>query len=364
MKHVALGATVLVCGALWAQWALGDATGRKGQWVDWRTHPDYQQQQKALEAPPGGGDVQLSVVTGVEQAVEVFRGELHALSRAADNTLGPLFWPSRSVGDPNHGYQSNPVWLTERSGIYLRTRAAWGTRETVQAVRKAADEMMALYPEGPDLVVTEISKYRGRRIKPHRSHQTGRDVDILLYFEPAGEGLRGPMDPEKTWALINALIRNGPIEVGILDYRQQGRIYRYARDELQIPESELEGIFAYPKGRRHKDALFVHAPGHRTHLHIRYLSPRAMENADRYEAAKGYQLFQYVTEGGETQRSLARSFGTTVKLIAEANGFEPDPKADLPKWRLLWIRVPYEASSAPCQEFEREMWKVNEVYSK
>lgn len=335
--------------------AFGEAAGRRGVFADWKLNPDYWSEENAPLIVPAEAE-------GDFDAFAVLGGYGRQLRRAWTLAVSPMIFPSRSYGDPNHGWQENAVWLRDRPGLHVRTRAAWGTRETVEAVNRAADEMMVLYPTAPEMVITELSHAHGGRIKPHKSHQSGRDVDVLLYFKQTEDGKRGPMDLEQTWAEVNAFIRTGAIEVGILDYRQQGRLYRYAHEELGVPKETLRHIFTYPRGKRARDALFVHAPGHRTHLHIRYASTMALENVTRLEATKGYEQFQYVTEAGDTLASLARRFETSVEWLQAANPRLGAEASDaLPKWRLIWIRAPHEAASTPCFEAERLGWMVSDA---
>lgn len=62
-----------------------------------------------------------------------------------------------------------------------RSREAWGTPETVDGLRSVAQGIATLYPGRGDLIVTDISRMAGGHLNPHRTHQNGRDVDVLLY---------------------------------------------------------------------------------------------------------------------------------------------------------------------------------------
>src|SRR6478736_7768546 len=75
-------------------------------------------------------------------------------------------------------------------------------------------------------------------------------------------------------------------------------------------------------------AIIRHAPGHATHLHLRFWNPRAQETARRcYASLARHQLvrapMQFTThkvKKNETLAMIAKKYGSTVRAIREANG--------------------------------------------
>jgi LysM repeat protein len=74
--------------------------------------------------------------------------------------------------------------------------------------------------------------------------------------------------------------------------------------------------------------LIRHAPGHATHLHVRFYSPRAQESGRRLYsslARKGLlrpavSFVRHRVRRGQTLIRLARRYRTTPKAIRRANG--------------------------------------------
>lgn len=141
-------------------------------------------------------------------------------------------------GHTNAGKLLNGVKIPPRGDGYLvpRTWAQrgnnFGTEELVSLVVRAARRVAREHP-GSMLYVADLSPPRGGPSAWHRSHQTGRDVDLLFYaldadgrpappppqmvrFGDDGVSLAGPrlvFDTERNWALLRALLEDPAVEV-------------------------------------------------------------------------------------------------------------------------------------------------------
>lgn len=148
----------------------------------------------------------------------------------APNPLAPTL--RGSIGMPHQGVQTGAVELPVRGTGYVRFRPKspnyWGNPRLVSAVERAAAAVHHALPEGPPLVVGDLSARHGGKIPGHNSHRTGRDVDLLWYVTtPAGAPIRNPgfirvesdglakvldtgdyvrLDLERQWLLIRELI--------------------------------------------------------------------------------------------------------------------------------------------------------------
>lgn len=138
---------------------------------------------------------------------------------------------SISVGKPSHGYLIEGVRLPDRGEGFV-TREVWrargnrfGTDELIDLVTAVARRMQT-HVRDVKLVVADLSgKAGGERALFHRSHQSGRDADLLYYmrdasgqpFEPdamhvfdatakATDGTGITVDIPRTWALVRELI--------------------------------------------------------------------------------------------------------------------------------------------------------------
>lgn len=240
--------------------------------------------------------------------------------------LGPI-----SVGRPSGGRLLNAVQLPDDPKLYERVDPAheWATQETIDYLRHAIERVHEQFPDTPPLHVGHISAQHGGPLSPHRSHQSGRDVDISYFYSKGARwyrrGTRDNLDLARNWAFVKALVTETDVDLIIIDHSIQRLLREHA---LSIGEDAdwVEGIFS--GRRRGRRGLVVHAKGHATHIHIRFFSPVAQETARRiYPALIEHDIIEPPTyfvshrvRKGDTLGKLARRYGTTVKAIMRANG--------------------------------------------
>ena len=193
---------------------------------------------------------------------------------------------SAAVGRPQHGQLVNGEQLPAGRG-YVRRRPerAYATNETISLLIDAIATVRAKHPKLHDLAIGDISTKNGGFLSGHRSHQTGRDVDLGFYFQnqpPAGpkvflDAMRVPLDLEGTWALVNALAGPSPdksrCEYMFIGYPLQKKLYDWAKEQ-GVSERKLAWLFQYPRGSRAMQGLVRHEPGHTNHIHVRFKCPR------------------------------------------------------------------------------------------
>ena len=191
----------------------------------------------------------------------------------------------QSVGRPSRGRLVRGVQLPQ-DGAYYRRRPSksYGTQHTIDHTRAAIRAVKHKHPSVHKLAIGDISRQKGGPIKGHRSHQSGRDIDIGLYFKRTPKGYpkefvhanTGRLDVDATWTLIEALSRSygrpGGPEYIFLDYKVQARLYKHAQSK-GVKKSKLDRIFQYPKGRHERDGLVRHEPNHADHIHVRFSCP-------------------------------------------------------------------------------------------
>ena len=187
-----------------------------------------------------------------------------------------------SSGKANRGRLYNGRLMPEGRGYYLRDMRphSWGTDTTIQSLMTALDAYAQAYPDGPAINIGDISRRRGGRFGPHKSHQSGRDVDIgFVHFLPKDEPLpqrftrasAENLDVERTWCFLEALIRTGNVQMIFVDVSVQKLLRAYIRDKL-TPE-QLDAVFSWPHSKSSATALLRHWPGHKNHFHIRFKCP-------------------------------------------------------------------------------------------
>lgn len=257
---------------------------------------------------------------------------------------------SISYGPPNRGRLINGVQMQVGPHHQLTApTCAWGTEETVKGLTKAIDKVYEKYPSEEKLIVGHISSKFGGKLKPHKSHQSGRDVDVSYFYKETKSWYavanEKNLDRERTWAFVKALLTEARIEMIFIDSSLQKALKDYAVSKGEDQEW-LDEIFQY--GGKSRWPIIRHIRGHATHIHVRFLSPEAQANAaiaapylprrakatsDDTELAstkgakpgsktKGEDGTTYVmhkARNGDTLDSLARKYGTTVAAIREAN---------------------------------------------
>ena len=194
---------------------------------------------------------------------------------------------SRSVGAPNRGRLENGVLLRGTDAVMLqRGSNQWGTNELVGLIERASARLQAQEP-GPRLLVGDLSSRRGGRLRPHSSHQNGRDADLGLFLtDQDGEAIEPPrfleldqyacasergvaycFDPRRTFLFITALLEDSITRVQWIliaaDLRQ--RILAAGR-RLDVSPELLARVETATEPRDGSES-------HRSHLHVRILCP-------------------------------------------------------------------------------------------
>jgi murein endopeptidase len=228
-----------------------------------------------------------------------------------------------SVGFADQGRLINAVHMPKSDAwICQRPDLAWGTQETVEALATAFRTVHDRFPDSAPARLSHIGLQDGGYLRPHRSHQSGRDADIALFYKgdaaPGGRARREKfIDPARNWALLRALITRTDVQVILVDRAIQKVLRDYA---IAAGEDRqwVERIF-----RPDKRALVQHARKHRDHFHVRFYSPRSQELGRRIQPLLAQRpdqnLALHRVKRGQTLGHIARQYTTTVSAIQKAN---------------------------------------------
>ncbi len=242
-------------------------------------------------------------------------------------SASPAQLGSISVGFTDAGRLVNPVRFPEGPGwVVVDPPRAWATQETSDALFAALSAVTALEPaacSASPIRVNHLSRQEGGWLRPHRSHQSGRDVDLSFYYGVGGSAhgaaaRRDNFDLRRNWALIRALATLTDTEFVLVDRRVSNRIYDYALAQGEDP-AWLKSLF------RTGAAAFVrHAPRHRDHFHVRFYNARAQELGRRIHPLlpKGKpeeRIAVHRIRSGDNLGAIALRYGTTIKSIQRAN---------------------------------------------
>ena len=198
---------------------------------------------------------------------------------------------AESRGSPHRGRLRHGVRMPLNPELYLvrRPEYAYGSSNTVQYLQLAIAKFRKRSAYRGPIVISDISRQRGGRNRPHRSHQSGRDVDVWLPLQSDQWGItcRGgvpsgatqvdfehfaakrmrEIDWQASWELMKALLRTGQVEKIFLSRSRQRQLYRAAQAD-GFDSHALEELIQYPG--RSREAIIRHVPGHDKHAHVRF----------------------------------------------------------------------------------------------
>lgn len=178
-------------------------------------------------------------------------------------------------GTPNRGrlVDGEPLPTADKY-VIMHQHRAFGTYYITSHLKELFDTYALAFPEAQPVVIGDLSHRTGRRIKPHLSHQSGRDVDITYprHDEPKSFTKfhyirRSNLDATRTLWLVKQMAQSGYVEKIFMDYWVQRKLYHEAQ-ERGAPQEWLDAVFQYPKWGG--QAFIERAKGHDDHMHIRY----------------------------------------------------------------------------------------------
>lgn len=266
---------------------------------------------------------------GAPALAEELAGDTLGSEPELDAPAEPSALPvSLSIGSPDAGLLVNPVAMPEGAFWTIRNPAeTYGTTETIGYLQRAIETVQLQFPDSPRLVIGDISRADGGRLNRHKSHQSGRDVDLGLYYR-GGEARdfrsadARSLDVERTWALIKALVTETDVERIFLDRSLQRLLEAHARELGE--DRWFAGLAG--RARAGRDAILQHERRHKDHLHVRFYNPLAQECARRNHrelVAQGLlppPTVRHRVRSGESLSTVARRYGVSVTSIRKANG--------------------------------------------
>ena len=245
---------------------------------------------------------------------------------------------SLSIGEPSHGRLVNGVKLEDPAYFIVRSAEEnFGTREAVEGIARAVAQVFEQLPGGHRLVVGDLSKEHGGRIRPHRSHQSGRDIDLGFFHVGESEPrlfipvTKDNLDLPRTWALLSALAKDDGVQYVFMDRSVQRLLHAYAKDTLEVDEKTLGQLFEYPL-RKSRATLVRHRRGHRNHLHIRYFSHESVAAGTLLGSEALAKLGQTLDPLRYAKQSYHIRKGDTLARVAQKSRVD---LTDLMRWNGL-----------------------------
>lgn len=239
---------------------------------------------------------------------------------------------SMSLGSANAGGLLNGVQASE-TPLYkpVSPSGAWGTQETLDYLAAALRKVHERFPETGPLALGDISGKHGGASPPHVSHQSGRDVDIAYFYNDGARwyarGTAKNLDLPRNWAFVRALLEDTDVDLILIDRSIQVLLEQYAREQGEDP-AWLAGVFRGAPGQLRP--IIRHAPGHATHIHIRFFNPIAQETARRCHAllvqakltSAPQSFISHKVKKNETLGMISRKYGVSVARLRSVNGLK------------------------------------------
>jgi hypothetical protein len=243
-----------------------------------------------------------------------------------------------SVGYPRAGSLFTGYPFPPGAGYAVRhPERAWATRATIEHVQRAIERVRMQFAHASPVLIGDLSYRTGGPINGHRSHQSGRDVDIGFFHRSTASSADSSNSASSSHTLREDAVRDADRPDRGLAERAQGDssrdpkvglqrsqlFQRATRRNLQIPvllefivalaeshdepsgvewimldyriqewlvdygersgydASVLSRVFQVPHGPNAPLGLVRHYPGHMDHLHLRFKCPPE----DRYCAS-------------------------------------------------------------------------------
>jgi murein endopeptidase len=189
---------------------------------------------------------------------------------------------SESVGVPHDGQLVGGMPMLEGPGRRLTSERwkMWGSRRTVTMLDRVLVEWARVQPEGPEVLVGNLSTRKGGVLAPHKTHQSGRDVDLSYIAKWDGRSRVNwqqmnaqNLDARLTWKLLRLLVSEADVEVFYIDRSLQEELLSYAQKSKRMSDVDLQEWLEVAPGAKRRGTLIRHVAGHRDHFHVRFRCP-------------------------------------------------------------------------------------------
>lgn len=188
--------------------------------------------------------------------------------------------PSESIGYPYQGEIDNALPMVDGPGrrITAERWKTWATRRTVDQLDHVLKRWAEIEPKAPPVLIGNLSSREGGPLAPHKSHQSGRDVDLSYITKWNGTDrvtwqhvTADNLDAELTWRLLKLITRDAEVEVIYMDRRIQKLLLEHAKRHGTIRNARLGNWLEVAGGS--EQPLIRHVAGHQDHFHVRFACP-------------------------------------------------------------------------------------------
>lgn len=151
-------------------------------------------------------------------------------------------------------------------------KRGWGTFLTITRVHQVLGAYSRRFRRAPPVQIWDLSRKGGGHFPPHKSHRSGRDVDVPYPLKRQYQGKTKVATPSRmhlprTWWLIKRFLKTGDVVYIFINRNLQRALYDYAK-RIGEPKRYLKKAFQYPS--RRAIGIIRHSAGHDTHMHVRF----------------------------------------------------------------------------------------------
>ena len=261
---------------------------------------------------------QTVVDPGLRYTSDLTDDDLTRLWKESPDALGSV-----SVGFADQGRLIGGVHLEDGDAwTVARSDLSWGTKETIDGLVAAFRAVRAEFPDARARL-SHIGLQSGGWLRPHKSHQSGRDADLGFFYKgngrPGGrlKNIVKAFDTPRNWALIKALVTQSDVQIIWVDRGIQKVLRDYALEQGE-DVAWVDRLF-----RAGTQSLLQHARRHQDHFHVRFYAPRSQELGRRLQPLLAqrpeHNLAVHKVKPGQTLGHIAKKYGVTVAALKKAN---------------------------------------------
>lgn len=167
--------------------------------------------------------------------------------------------------------------------ISARREATWGTPETVRYVRRCVSQFRHNYArsKADPIAIGDLSRRQGGPLPPHKSHQSGRDVDIGFILKkraknaddgPLRTATSSTLDAEKQWFLLKCFLDNPETQMVFMEHSIVAALKDYVQKIYKKRKPLLRKYLRFfPGGGA---AVIQGDADHTSHMHVRFRCPK------------------------------------------------------------------------------------------
>lgn len=244
--------------------------------------------------PVGKGETLAEIAALLDVSVADLKKWNHLRSeRLRPGTRLKFFAPRiepQSVGRPSAGRLIGGVSVDpdgDNRGvgwvIAARREATWATPETVRHLRRCVSQYRHNFArsKADPIAIGDLSRRQGGPLPPHKSHQSGRDVDIGFILKkraknaddaPLRHATRETLDAEKQWFLTKCFLDNPETQIIFMEHSIVAALREYVEKIYKKRKPLLKKYLRlFPGGGA---ALIQSDSEHTSHMHVRFRCPK------------------------------------------------------------------------------------------